>query len=254
MQLGFNLDLLGQYSSKSQIARVLTEDWVLRNAYCPRCGVSPLGKYPANNPAADFFCGACDSDFELKSSRTFPKSKVVDGSYEILIRKVESSSNPNFLFLNYSSDYSARNFLCVPRHFFASNIIEKRKPLGPTAKRCGWIGCNILINHLPASGKVFIVKDGMIVDSSEVIGAWAKTEFLEDQKVSNRGWLLEVMGIIENFPGPEFRLVDLYQYEELLSSRFPGNRFIREKIRQQLQVLRDKEYINFLGHGYYQKA
>ncbi len=38
MNLNFDLDITGFYSSNSQIARVLTENWVKNNGYCPSCG------------------------------------------------------------------------------------------------------------------------------------------------------------------------------------------------------------------------
>jgi type II restriction enzyme len=39
-------------------------------------------------------------------------------------------------------------------------MIEKRKPLSSTARRAGWIGCNILLDTIPTSGKIFYIKDG----------------------------------------------------------------------------------------------
>ena len=38
MDLRFNTSLAEGYKSGSQIARVLTEDWLARNMYCPICG------------------------------------------------------------------------------------------------------------------------------------------------------------------------------------------------------------------------
>lgn len=38
--------------------------------------------------------------------------------------------------------------MMVPKYFFSPEIIEKRKPLADTAKRAGWIGCNILLNRI----------------------------------------------------------------------------------------------------------
>jgi type II restriction enzyme len=44
---------------------------------------------------------------------------------------------------------------------------------------------------------------------------------------------------------------ELYAFEGILSARYPGNRHVRAKIRQQLQVLRDKGYLGFDGDGNY---
>ena len=45
MDLTFNLNLSQGYKSKSQIARLLTENWVLNNSYCPNCGELPLNEF-----------------------------------------------------------------------------------------------------------------------------------------------------------------------------------------------------------------
>ena len=36
----------------------------------------------------------------------------------------------------------------------------KRKTLSSTVIRAGWIGCNILFDTIPESGKIFYIKDG----------------------------------------------------------------------------------------------
>ncbi|MCR4769773.1 MAG: DpnI domain-containing protein [Bacteroidaceae bacterium] len=38
MDLRFNISLAEGYKSKSQITKVLTEDWFARNMFCPICG------------------------------------------------------------------------------------------------------------------------------------------------------------------------------------------------------------------------
>jgi type II restriction enzyme len=46
----------------------------------------------------------------------------------------------------------------------------------------------------------------------------------------------------------EFTLEDVYKYEQELRRRYPENRNIRPKIRQQLQFLRDLGLIEFLSN------
>ena len=67
MHLLFNTSLAVNYHSQSQISRVLTENWVLENAYCPNCGNSKLNNFDNNKPVADFFCNSCREEYELKS-------------------------------------------------------------------------------------------------------------------------------------------------------------------------------------------
>lgn len=59
------------------------------------------------------------------------------------------------------------------------------------------------------------------------------------------------MACIEKLEAPEFTLADVYRFEPQLHKLHPGNRHIRAKIRQQLQVLRDAGYLEFLGRGEY---
>ena len=253
MNLDFNTELAEGYKSKSQIARILTEDWVLNNSYCPNCGKNKLHNYETNNPAADFFCYNCESDYELKSSKSSLSNKVVDGAYETMISKINDYSNPHFFFLNYTINYTVNNFFCIPKHFFVPNIIERRKPLNANARRAGWVGCNILIKDLPSSGKVFLIKDRIALDPHYVVKQWRKTSFLEKEDLKSRGWLLELISIIDKIPKNTFSLEEVYSYENVLKARYPNNRFIKEKIRQQLQVLRNKGFIQFMGNGFYKK-
>ena len=70
MQLTFNTDLATQYNNQSQIIRVLTEDWVKNEIFCPNCG-NIISEYPNNKPVGDFFCSQCSEDYELKSKKDF---------------------------------------------------------------------------------------------------------------------------------------------------------------------------------------
>ena len=76
--------------------------------------------------------------------------------------------------------------------------------------------------------------------------------FLEGQAVSARGWLLDVWNCINQLPAT-FTLNDVYAFEPQLKTKYPGNKHVRDKIRQQLQILRDKNIIQFQGNGRYSK-
>src|SRR5690606_12095980 len=121
------------------------------------------------------------------------------------------------------SDLRVTNVFAVPRHFFIPTLVEERKPLAITARRAGWIGCNINIGRIPDFGKVFIVRQGLEVPRDEVLALWQRTLFLKDQATSNRGWLLEVLSCVERIGSHEFTLADVYSFESHLKSLFPGN-------------------------------
>src|SRR5690606_35001711 len=129
--------------------------------------------------------------------------------------------------------------------------IEKRKPLAPTARRAGWVGSNILLNRIPSSGKIHVVKDGIIQPTEVVLAAWRRTLFLREQPSEMRGWLIEVMKCVEALGRQEFELADVYAFEARLSALYPNYRHVKQKIRQQLQVLRDRGYLEFLSRGRY---
>ena len=158
MNLSFNTRLADGYYSNSQIARILTEDWVKQNSYCPNCGSLPLNEFANNKPVADFYCDSCSEEFELKSKIGVLTNTITDGAYSTMIERITSNQNPNFFFLTYTKTWSVNNFLIIPKQFFTPEIIIKRKPLSATARRAGWVGCNIDISKIADSGKVFIVK------------------------------------------------------------------------------------------------
>jgi type II restriction enzyme len=253
MNLNFNLKIAEGYKSNSQIARVLTESWVKDNSYCPCCGELPIIEFENNKPVADFYCKKCNEEFELKSKSGNLTNTISDGAYSTMIERINSDNNPNFFFLTYTKSWTVNNFLIIPKHFFTPEIIIKRKPLAETAKRAGWIGCNIDISKISESGKVFLIKNKKIIDSEIVNESFNKTLFLREKTKQSRGWILDVMNCVDSIKTETFSLDDIYKYETQLKLKYPNNNFIKDKIRQQLQLLRDKEIIEFIGRGKYKK-
>lgn len=255
MNLAFNQNLAKGYTSKSQVIRVLSEAWTKGNMFCPNCDAPHLSEFENNRPVADFFCGACGEEFELKSKGVqgdLP-SIIVDGAYDTMLARINSVSNPNFFFLTYNTSLVVNNFLIVPKHLFTPAMIIKRKPLSSTAKRANWVGCNINLQQIPSAGKVFIVKNGIPVASDLVRNAWQKTLPFKKQTIAAKGWLFDLLNCVENVPNQMFNLQDMYAFEATLKAKHPENNFIKDKIRQQLQQLRDLGFIEFLGKGCYKK-
>ena len=247
--LSFDTKLVVGYKSETQKIRIMTESWVKERAFCPNCG-NEITKYDNNRPVADFYCKNCLNDFELKSKRDSIGTKIVDGAYRTMIERIHSDKNPSFFFMNYR-DYAVENLLVIPKHFFIDNIIEKRNPLADSARRAGWIGCNILLNKIPESGRVYYVKHSKIIPRESVISEYNKTKFLQ-QPLESRGWLLDVMNCVDDIKKRIFSLDEIYNYEKVLKLKHPDNKHIKDKIRQQLQFLRDKGYLEFKGDGKYE--
>lgn len=253
MDIRLDSTLLAEYRSGSQQARRLTEAWVASNLYCPACGCGELSAFPNNTPVGDFFCPCCKQEFELKSSKNAFRGEVLDGAYSAMIRRIQASNNPNFFLLNYSlNKMEVSDLAVIPKHFFVPHIIRRRKPLAPTARRAGWVGCNIVLSKIPHAGRIYLIENGKPIAVNGVLDSWRRTAFLSGSRVDTRGWTVEILRLLDALPD-EFALADVYRFESELKLKFPQNRFVRDKIRQQLQVLRDQGFLEFEGRGRYRK-
>jgi type II restriction enzyme len=241
------------YSSGSQRARIFTENWVAAYLFCPNCGSRRLAQHPNNAPVADFYCATCDEQYELKSKNGAMGSKVADGAYGTKIERLKSDTSPNLTLMSYDlARFRGTDLFFIPKQFFTPEIIEKRRPLAPTARRAGWVGSNILLRDVPDSGKVWFVKDGESLPLDLVREKWRSTLFLRDFRLATRGWLIDVMNCVEAIGRNAFTLDDVYAFEGRLADLYPGNQHVRPKIRQQLQVLRDRGFLEFKGRGSYE--
>lgn len=244
-----NLNLVKNYKNNSQKVRVMTEFWTWENIFCPNCW-DKIFHYDNNKPVADFYCNSCKEDYELKSWKSL-WNKITDWAYSTMIKRLKSSNNPNFFFLNYTLDYKIKNFVVIPKHYFTEEIIEKRKPLPITARRAGWIWCNILLSPIPESWKIFYLKNWKNRNKEDIFKDWNKTLFLREKKIESKWWLLDIMKCIEMLHTKDFSLQEIYNFEPILKEKYPNNNFIKDKIRQQLQFLRDKWYLEFISNGKY---
>lgn len=254
MDLQFNTALVKGYKSPSQIARVLTEDWFARNMYCPICGKNAIRKAEANAPVKDYVCENCKSQYELKSkdstSDIFPKS-VADGVYDTMIGRITSLENPSFCFMHYNNN-AVNNLIIVPKCFFTPDVIFKRKPLSESARRAGWTGCNILLGNIPNIAKISIIHNGVSRRIDDVVSEYNRVYSLQMGTLEGRGWLLDVLHCVERLENV-FTLNQMYGFVNELSIKHPENNHIQDKIRQQLQFLRDKGIIEFKGRGLYKR-
>jgi len=244
-----------EYHSPSQIIRRVTENWFKDNMYCPACAGKALHEYETNEPVRDFYCENCRQDFQLKGKRDSLGKRILDGQYDTLMSSVKENSLPNFAFLVYhKTSLQIRDLLLIPHYFITSSIIEKRKPLSSTAVRRGYVGCNILYRMLPERAKIYVVKDNAPIAKNAVVKNWADISFVADFKNPDaRGWLSDILFCLDAIKKVELSLADFYAFEKYFQELHPENKHIRDKIRQQLQILRAKGIIEFLGKGVYRK-
>ena len=244
-------DVFNKYKSNSQRIRVMTEGWMKDNMFCPVCLNLKINKLPNNTPLADFFCEKCSQNFQLKSQKNNFGNKINDGAFRVMIDSILKATRPNFFLLNYGLDYYINNLFLIPSFFFTESMIEKRKPLSRSARRHGWIGCNILLSKVPPEGRIKIINNRVVQNKKLVFKQWNKISFMKDTPLIERGWTVDVLRTVHSIGKNQFSLNDVYSFEEELSKEHPKNYHIKDKIRQQLQILRDRGILKFLGKGNY---
>ena len=243
---------LDRYKSASQRARVGTESWGAANFFCPACESPRLRPEPQSTAAIDYVCPSCESPFQLKSQSKPLGAKIVDAAYSEMKRAILEDNTPNLYVLHYDlAAWAVRTVILIPHFAFALSAVERRRPLAPTARRAGWVGCNILLDKIPHHARIPIVSDGTFNTPRRVREAYSRLRPLEKLKVEKRGWTLDVLQVVQSLNKEEFSLQDVYAHADALAKLHPDNRHVNDKIRQQLQVLRDLGLLSFLGSGSY---
>jgi type II restriction enzyme len=168
-------------------------------------------------------------------------------------------------------------FIARPQLRLPASAIIKRNPTTPKGRSKPWIGCNIALTRLhevtarqarvPADARIAVVTESAVLPASEVREKFKRVKPLKDISVTQRGWTLDVLNAIRRLgktdlsrlgngernlaesKGPrgpserarasQFTTADAYAFTRELERLHPDNRHVRDKIRQQLQVLRD---------------
>ncbi len=252
MDLKLPIDGLSGYKSPSQIARIMTEEWAKRNIYCPACSSPNLANAPTNTQAVDFFCPKCKAPFQLKARRACIGKQIPDASYDSMMRALSENKFPHLFILQY--DYVnaiVNNLILIPRFGIPASAIQQRRPLASSARRAGWVGCNILLFQIPPEARISLITAKNVIPSHVVRRQYEAMVPFANLPPEMRGWTLDVMTVLRSLHKAEFTLGDAYRFDTILAGMHPANRNIRPKIRQQLQVLRDLGYLEFMGQGEY---
>jgi type II restriction enzyme len=253
MNLSMTGALASAYTSGSQRARVVTESWGEQNLYCPNCSSPSLNRLEHNTKASDFSCPKCQFWYQLKGQKTPIRSSITDGAYESMMDAIRHDRTPNFYFMQYElATWRIINLLLIPHFAFPPSAIIKRKPLSATARRHGWVGCNFDLERIPIDARIPVIRDQIISPAGEVRARFRKVKPLSELPVTERGWTLDVLNLVNRLRNKEFTNQDIYAFERELETLHPGNRHIRDKIRQQLQVLRDRGLLLHLGRNRWQ--
>ena len=147
-----------------------------------------------------------------------------------------------------------RGVVLIPRFALPESAVIPRRPLGPTARRAGWQGCNLSLVNVPPLARIPLVTDGQGRPSTAVRADYARLRPLAETGFGLRGWTLDVLRIVQGFGAAEFTNADVYGHAPELERLHPGNRHVTDKIRQRLQALRELELIEHIGRGRWRNA
>jgi type II restriction enzyme len=250
MNLSMRGELANRFTSGSQKAGNVTEAWGADNFYCPNCSSPKLDWLKPGTKANDYRCPNCGFWFQLKSKKTRIGNTITDGAYGAMMEALKEDRSPNFFFLHYDlPTWNVRNLLLVPHFAFPPSAIIKRNPTTPKGRGSPWIGCNFDLRRIPADARISIIVEKQITPTNEVRAQFRKVKPLKEISVKERGWTLDVLNGVRSLGKKEFTNTDAYTLAGQLEKLHPENRHVRDKIRQQLQVLRDAKLLLHVGSG-----
>lgn len=253
MDTNLDFSLAERYHSAAQKARVVTENWAVTNMYCVACPSPRIEATPTGSQAIDFRCPRCEEPYQLKSCSHVFGARVVDGAHKAMVKAIQAGSTPHLLLLQYSLlDATIPNLYFIPRFALTESCLQQRPPLRQGTRREGWIGCNILLGNIPLDTRITIISNRQVVPRSHTRAEYQRALPLATLRADQRGWTLDVLKVVRELRRERFSLADVYARESHLAALHPKNHNIQPKIRQQLQVLRDLGFIDFVSPGQYQ--
>ena len=150
ISLQFDPTLAFGYTSKSQMARIMMETWAEMNLYCLSCSSDRLKRLPANTPLSDFSCPSCEREYQLKAKDGRFAGIVPGAEYKKMVAAARSGSVPEYFLAEYDTRWSMLVWVrALPGSRIQAERIIARKPLSDTARRKGWVGCNIDVAGIP---------------------------------------------------------------------------------------------------------
>ncbi len=252
MQLALPRESAAKYHSASQRARVATEEWGEQNLFCLKCSANSLNPTPPGTPAIDFRCFNCDSPYQLKSLSRPISPRIPDAAYSEMRKAIMTGNTPNLFVLSYGMEsWRVNDLILVPSFVFTMSAVEKRRPLSDTARRARWVGCDIILGRIPPDAKIPLISAGKSESATTARRHYRSLAPLSNLTLKRRGWTLDVLNVLRSLGKKSFTLADVYKHSDELAALHPDNRHVQDKIRQQLQALRDLGFLEFLTPGNY---
>jgi type II restriction enzyme len=160
-----------------------------------------------------------------------------------------SERTPNLFTLHYDlATWSVVNLAVIPSFAFTLSCLQKRPALSQQARRAGWIGCNILLSNIPVDARIAMVCAGVAEEPRRVRKQFALLKPVAAIAPTQRGWTLDVLNAVRRIGKQIFTLGDMRAHVDELQRLHPDNRHVEDKIRQQLQRLRDLGFVEFVDN------
>lgn len=146
-----DLAVVDGFSSAAQVARVALETWASFNLYCLDCNADTLDPLGNNTPVADFKCFTCHRTYQLKGKNGRFGSAITGAAYRPVVEAIRQGNMPEYILVEFDMRFGTVVFVdAVPGRLITEERVVPRKPLAPTARRAGWIGCTIVVEGLPS--------------------------------------------------------------------------------------------------------
>jgi len=147
-----NPETASDYSSRSQIARVMLETWAEMNLYCLNCANDALARHSANTPLSDFYCETCAAQYQVKAKNGRFGPVLAGADYRITSEAAARREMPEYVLVEYDTRFSTVVFVdAIPGIAITAERIVARRALADSARRKGWVGCTIRIEGLPSA-------------------------------------------------------------------------------------------------------
>jgi type II restriction enzyme len=108
-----------------------------------------------------------------------------------------------------------------------------------------------VLGNIPPDARIPVVVEGVARSPEAVRKQYARLRPLAGLPHTARGWTLDMLNVVRSIGREEFSLADVYARAAGLERLHPENRHVQQKVRQQLQRLRDLGFLEFLGGGRY---
>ena len=118
--------------------------------------------------------------------------------------------------------WEVRDLLLIPSFMFSESAVIKRPPLSATARRAGWVGCNLDLHRIAPEARIPIVitrssgrepapsSSGerresqsrltsaatVIIPPDEVRARYTRLKPIREIKTAQRGWTLDVFNVV----------------------------------------------------------